>query len=308
MALQRRMGTGKADSLDTRHAAPIPVTGRSDPGSRQVKPLDGGRRRLARERVVSMAPPVAVGSLLALVVAELASVAAPVELVLVAIASAALIALRSDDHALRQELREARVTAVDAIDLERSRIQHDLHDSIQQRLISIRIRLADLADLAPREDVRQALERLGTDVDTALSDIRSVTWGSAPQLLDRRGLRDALREAVAQSPLQVVVEFRAARRYAPDVERCVYFCCLEALQNVLKHAGSTARAWIRVTEWAGWLTFEVEDSGAGFDLARIEPGLGIASLTDRVGALGGRLRIETHPGSGTLVHGEIPLV
>ena len=307
MALQRWMRTGKADARDARHTGPTRVTGRSDGAGRRMRVLDADARHAARDRLAWAAPPIAAGTLLALAAADLANVAPPIEMLLAAIAAGAFLAIRTEDDALRRELRQARVTAVDAIDLERSRIQHDLHDSIQQRLISIRIRLADLADLAPREDVRQALERLGTDVDTALSDIRSVTWGSAPQLLDRRGLRDALREAVAQSPLQVVVEFRAARRYAPDVERCVYFCCLEALQNVLKHAGSTARAWIRVTEWAGWLTFEVEDSGAGFDLARIEPGLGIASLTDRVGALGGRLRIETHPGSGTLVHGEIPL-
>ena len=307
MALQRRMRTGKADSLDTRHAAPIPVTGRSDGGSRQVKPLDGGLRRVARERFATVAPPVAVGSLLALAVADLAGIDAPIELVLLAVATAALLALRSDDDALRHELREARVTAVDAIDQERSRIQHDLHDSIQQRLISIRIRLAELEDLTPRDDVRQALERLEGQVDAALADIRSVTQGSAPQLLVLRGLRDALREAVAQTPLQIVMEFRAAGRYPSDVERCVYFCCLEALQNVLKHAGSKARAWIRVTEWAGWLTFEVEDSGVGFDVDRMRPGTGMSNLSDRVGALGGRLRIEARPGSGTLVHGEIPL-
>jgi signal transduction histidine kinase len=284
------------------------MTGRSDRGGRRVKRYDGGLRRVARERLAAVAPPVAAVSLLALAAADLASITAPVEMVLVAIATVALLALRSEDGALRQELREARVTAVDATDLERTRIQHDLHDSIQQRLISIRIRLVDLAELAARDDVRQALERLGGELDAALADIRSVTLGSAPQLLDRRGLRDALREAVAQTPIQIVIEFKAVGRYPPDVERCVYYCCLEALQNVLKHAGSKASAWIRVSEWTGWLMFEVEDSGVGFDLDRVQPGTGLSSLSDRVGALGGRLRIDSHPGSGTLVHGEIPLV
>ena len=304
--LERWMGTGGADSLDPRHTRQIP----EDPpkaAGRLARLLDRGRRRAARERLARATPLVAAGSVLALAAAELADVAFPIELVLVVILAIALLGVRSEEGALRRELRQARVTAVDAIDVERSRIQHDLHDSIQQRLISIRIRLAQAVGQESREDLRETLERLGNELDAALAEIRNVTLGSAPQLLHQRGLREALREAVAQAPLRITMEFRAGDRYPPDVERCVYFSCLEAVQNVLKHAGAKAQAVIRVIERPGRLTFEVEDTGVGFDLGRTHPGRGMTSLADRVGALGGRLRIDTRPGSGTRVRGEIPL-
>jgi signal transduction histidine kinase len=306
MAWQRWMRAGQADSRRSRHTAPTRVKGRTDGPSRR-KVFDADARHAARDRLAWAAPPIAAVTLLGLAAADLANVAPPVEILLAAIAAAALLAIRTEDDTLRKELRRARVTTVDAIDLERSRIQHDLHDSIQQRLISIRIRLEELSDLAPQDDVREVVERLGGELDAALADIRAVTWGSAPRLLELRGLRDSLREALALTPLPVAIEFNARSRYPPEVERCVYFCCLEAVQNILKHAGSKARAWIRVTEWAGWLAFEIEDSGVGFELDRIQPGTGITSLADRVGALGGRLSIDTRPGFGTLVRGDIPL-
>jgi signal transduction histidine kinase len=270
--------------------------------------LVGGKWRLfAREHLAWGAPVAAAVSLLALAAADLASVPIPMQLVLVVIAAVALLVIRFEEGALRTELRQARVTAVDAVDLERSRVEHDLHDSVQQRLIGIRIRLGDLSERAARDEVREALERLGGEVEAALADIRSVSVGSAPDALHLRGLRDALRDAVAHAPLPITFEFHAARRYPPDVERCVYFCCLEAVQNVLKHAGTKARAWIRVADRHGRLTFEVEDSGVGFDLGRIPSARGLRSLSDRVGALGGRLQIDTRPGFGTRVRGEIPL-
>jgi signal transduction histidine kinase len=305
--MERRMRAGGADSLDTRQTESIPASGRSNGDGQRVRSVDGKLRSLARERLAWAAPLALAGSLLALAAADLANVAAPIQLMLVLIAAGALLAIRSEEGALRTELRQARVTAVDAVDIERSRVEHDLHDSVQQRLIGIRIRLDDLMELAPRDDVREAIERLGGELDATLADIRSVTLGSAPEVLHMRGLRDALHDACVRAPLGISLEFRAARRYPPDVERCVYFCCLEALQNVLKHAGSKARAWIRVAEQRGRLTFEVEDSGVGFDPGRIQTGRGITSLTDRIGALNGRLRIDTRPGFGTRVRGEIPL-
>lgn len=307
MALERWTGAGEGESRPTRRTGPPPGTGHTDGDGGRVTLLDGKPRHVIRDRFIRAAPAVAAASLLALAAAEAASLPGLVELLLVAVAAAALLAMRSEDDTLRHELRQARVTAVDATDLERSRIQADLHDSIQQRLISVRIRLADLSELAPADEVRQALDRLGGELDATLADIRSVTGGLAPQLLQQRGLREALREAIALVPLRITLEFRARGRYPADVERCVYFCCLEAIQNVLKHAGAKPLAWIRVTEWAGRLRFEVEDSGVGFDAAHMQPGRGISNLADRVGALGGHLQIDTHPGVGTRVRGEIPL-
>lgn len=260
-----------------------------------------------RDRLAPAAPLVAAVSLVALAASEVAGLPGSIRLALLVIVCGAVLAILSDEHALRQELRRARVNAVDAIDLERLRIQHDLHDSVQQRLVSVRIRLDDLSASARSDEAHAAFEELGRELDGALSDIRGVTLGPTPRLLHQRGLRDALRAAAAYSPMRVTLDAPASTRYPPEVERCVYFCCLEALQNVVKHAGRSARSWIRVTERPDRLIFEIEDSGVGFDLGSMRPGHGMASLADRVGALGGRLGIDTRPGFGTRIRGEVPL-
>jgi signal transduction histidine kinase len=261
----------------------------------------------ALDRLAPAAPFIAAISLLALAASDVVGLPGPIRLVLLAIAGGAILVILAEEHVLRYELRRARVNAADAIDIERLRIQHDLHDSVQQRLVSVRIRLDDLSRSVRREEVRHVVEGLESDLDAALYEIRGVTFGSSPQLLVQRGLSAALRAAAAYSPLRVTLDAPVGRRYSPEVERCVYFCCLESLQNVIKHAGRSARAWIRVTERPDRLVFEVEDSGVGFDLGSTRPGRGLASLVDRVGALGGRLGIDTRPGFGTRVRGEIPL-
>jgi signal transduction histidine kinase len=261
----------------------------------------------AVDRVAPAAPFTAAISLLALAASEVVDLSGPIRLVLLAITGGAILVILSEEHILRYELRRARVNAADAIDAERLRIQHDLHDGVQPRLVSVRIRLDDLSRSARRDDVRHVVEGLENDLDAALYELRGVTFGSSPQLLVQRGLAAALRAAAAYSPLRVSLDAPVARRYSPEVERCIYFCCLEALQNVIKHAGRSARAWIRVTERPDSLVFEVEDSGVGFDLGSTRPGRGLGSLVDRVGALGGRLGIDTRPGFGTRVRGEIPL-
>jgi signal transduction histidine kinase len=293
-------------SVSTDREAPERVNGRFDTGRRRWNPPDLGMVYRAIDRLAPAAPFAAAACLLALAAAEVAGVPGPIRLLLLAIAGGALLVILSQEHVLRYELRRARVNAADAIDIERLRIQHDLHDGVQQRLVSVRIRLDDLSRSARREEFRHVVEGLESDLDAALYEIRGVTFGSSPQLLVQRGLSAALRAAAAYSPLRVTLEAPVAR-YSPEVERCVYFCCLESLQNVIKHAGRSARAWIRVTERPDRLVFEVEDSGVGFDLGSTRPGRGLASLVDRVGALGGRLGIDTRPGFGTRVRGEIPL-
>jgi signal transduction histidine kinase len=283
------------------------VNSRANARRRRGSPPELILLQRTRDRLAPAAPVLAAISLVALAVSDVAGLPGPLRLVFLVIVCGAVMAILSDEHDLRHELRQARVNAVDAIDLERLRIQHDLHDSVQQRLVSVRIRLDDLSAAAKSDEAHAAFEELGRELDAALSDIRGVTLGPTPRLLHQRGLRDALRAAAAYSPMRVTLDAPASTRYPPEVERCVYFCCLEALQNVVKHAGRPARTWIRVTERADRLVFEVEDSGVGFDLGSMRPSHGIASLADRVGALGGRLRIDTRPGFGTRVRGEVPL-
>lgn len=283
------------------------MNGRVNTDRRRWIPPDLRVLYRALDRLAPAAPVTAALCLLAVAGSEVMGLPEPIRFVLLAIAGGAILVILSEEHVLRYELRRARVNAADAIDVERLRIQHDLHDGVQQRLVSVRIRLDDLSRSVRREEVRHVVEGLESDLDAALYELRGVTFGSSPQLLVQRGLSAALRAAAAYSPLRVTLEAPVARRYSPEVERCIYFCCLEALQNVIKHAGRSARAWIRITERPDRLVFEVEDSGVGFDLGSTRPGRGLASLVDRVGGLGGRLSIDTRPGFGTRVRGEIPL-
>ena len=210
-------------------------------------------------------------------------------------------------RSLDRELQQTRVRLLDASDRERLRVQRDLHDSAQQRLISVRIRLGLLASAAASADERERLEQLGQELDDALADIRSVTRAGSPELLARFGVPSCLRSAASTSPVPVRIEAVGFGRLDPQIEQSVYYCCLEALQNVIKHAGPNAVARIRLRRASDNVTFEVEDSGRGFDPARVARGEGLTNLTDRLAVMRGRLSIDSRPGMGTRIFGEIPI-
>ena len=210
------------------------------------------------------------------------------------------IARRNMQRALETE----RSRAIQAIDLERQRIQRDLHDGVQQRLVSVRIRMGMLAQRHRRE--RTSLTALARDVDAALSEIRSVTLHGSPDLLRRVGVPSSLRSAAMSSTVPVVIDAPGFGRFTPEIEQNLYFCCLEAIQNVIKHAGAT-QAWIRLRRERRRVTFEIEDVGRGFDPSRVTPGEGLRNMADRIALLGGSLQIDTTPLHGTLIRGEIPI-
>jgi signal transduction histidine kinase len=217
----------------------------------------------------------------------------------------------SHDELRRQadELRASRSRVVAAADAERRRIERDLHDGAQQHLVAlaVNLRLArELAESDPRRS-RAVLEELSGDVRTAIDEFRDLAHGVYPPLLVAQGLGEGLRSAAARSPLPAKVEARGVGRYPPEVEATLYFCCLEALQNAGKHAGSAARASVRVWEEQDRLLFEVADDGVGFDTDAHPPGAGLTNMSDRLGALGGRLSITSAPGAGTRVAGAVPL-
>jgi signal transduction histidine kinase len=224
-----------------------------------------------------------------------------------AIAVGLLAFLQLEGRVLQRDLRAARVRSVDARDLERQRIQRDLHDSAQQRLVSVRVHLGLLAEDAEDADRRATIEQLGSDLDLALREIGAVTRDGTPESLRLRGLGPSLRSATLHSPVAVSVDADGLGRYPEQVERNVYFCCLEALQNVVKHAGRNAVARVRLSGTASKVVFEVEDSGVGFDPARVQRGEGLVNLADRVSALRGRLTVDSRPGMGTRIRGEIPV-
>jgi signal transduction histidine kinase len=122
-----------------------------------------------------------------------------------------------------------------------------------------------------------------------------------------KGLPEALASTARRSILPAEVIRTDVGRYSPEIEAAVYFCCLEALQNAAKHAGSSARVAIRLWEEQGGLLFEVTDDGAGFDARRKGAGVGFTNMNDRLGAIGGSLRVESAPGRGTKIQGAVPL-
>ena len=122
-----------------------------------------------------------------------------------------------------------------------------------------------------------------------------------------QGLEVALSAAAKRSAILTTVEATALRRHSPEIEATVYFCCLEALQNALKHAGSGASVIIRLSEDTRALSFDVTDDGAGFECQRGGSGAGFVNMSDRLGAVGGTLQVDSAPGRGTRVAGVLPL-
>jgi signal transduction histidine kinase len=205
-----------------------------------------------------------------------------------------------------RELRESRARILAAADDERRRIERDLHDGGQQRLVALRVRL-ELADETMRDSparARRMLQQLGAEVDAALDELRSLAAGVYPPVLVDRGLADALRSAALHSPVPVNVDVSGEHRYPQEVEAAVYFCCLEALQNVAKHASSASSVAITLQR-NGDLRFAVCDDGPGFD--GTATGNGLVNMRDRVAAVGGTIEIKTAPGSGTEVVGHVPV-
>jgi signal transduction histidine kinase len=207
-----------------------------------------------------------------------------------------------------EDLRESRARILAAADEERRRIERDLHDGGQQRLVALRIRL-ELAEQEMLEDpseARRMLHRLGDDVDATLEELRSLAAGVYPALLAGRGLYDALRTAALHSPLPVTVAVDGSDRYSDEVETAAYFCCIEAMQNAAKHAPDATGIEISLNR-NGDLRFEVRDDGPGFQVEEIAPGAGLLNMRDRMDAVGGKLEVRSAAGSGTAVIGSIPV-
>lgn len=253
-----------------------------------------------------------------LLVAVIAFIAMPIALLLthsgpplqflpIAISIAGAVWFTIEIRRLERDLRRARVRALDAVDAERQRIQHDLHDSAQQRLVSARIHLGLLAQAADRPEDRESFDRVGRELDGALAEIRQVTSDGSAQLLLRNGVVDSLRAVAQHTPREVTIESVGFDRYVPQLERAVYFGCLESLQNAVKHAGPSAAVWIRLVGEPNQVSFSVDDSGVGFDPGRVSAGTGLMNLADRVDVLGGHLTINSLPGMGTRIRAAIPL-
>jgi signal transduction histidine kinase len=221
-------------------------------------------------------------------------------------AAASATALAIEHGNLEGELRDSQARILAAGDAERRRIERDLHDSAQQRLVALRIHLSMAREGLTGPAGKTLADELGAEVEEALHDVRSIAGSAYPQLLADVGVADALRSASRAAAVPVVVEGGWRRRHTDAVELAVYFACLEALQNAAKHAGAGATATVRLGEDDGRVRFTVEDDGAGFDPASVPRGSGLTNMADRVAAAGGVLTIDSAAGRGTRVSGVLP--
>ena len=205
-----------------------------------------------------------------------------------------------------RQLEDSRTRLVRAADQERSRIERDLHDGAQQRLIMLRIKLSLAEELLETDPAagRKAVGDLGGEIEHALAEVRAIAHGVYPSVLSDRGLEDALRGSVAGSVLPVHLITHRVARQPPEIELAIYYVCIEALQNAQKHAHGATAVWVTVRQ-DDHLALEVRDDGPGF-VPTLAPG-GLRNMADRIEAVGGRLLIDSSPGRGTRVIATVPL-
>jgi signal transduction histidine kinase len=202
-------------------------------------------------------------------------------------------------------LSKARALAVDSAEAGRRRIERDLHDGLQPRLVSLTIYLG-LARARIETDpgaARLMLERAHEDAKRAVEDLRNLVRGIHPSVLDERGIDAALSALVASCPVPVAVDVTLRRRLEPALEATAYFVVAEAITNITKHAGA-ARASVSIGERDGALTVTVTDDGRGG--ARPGPGGGLDGLAARVASIDGTFAVSSPPGGPTRVEAVIP--
>jgi signal transduction histidine kinase len=205
------------------------------------------------------------------------------------------------------ELRAARDQLVAAQDAERRRLERDIHDGAQQQLVALRINLRLVQTVAARAPERAAQligEQQQAAVD-AIATLRALSRGAEPEVLARDGLAEALRVASGTCPLPVSLDLHEVGRFPRPVETAVYFCCLEALQNTVKHADAGSVA-LSLSMVGGALRLEVVDDGRGLAPGSAQ-GAGLANMRERLEAVGGTLQIGAAPGSGTSVVAVVPV-
>ena len=235
-----------------------------------------------------------------------------VALVLVVAAQANTNELQSmltDTRLVNTELEASRSRVVAATDLARRKIERDLHDGAQQRLVGVTLQLS-----AAREQLRSdpdaaasTLNLVRDEVRSTQADLRSLVRGVYPPVLTEHGLGPALQALADSQPLPVRTQFETAPRLAAEVEAAGYFSALEAIQNATKHAGGDAVIDLELGPTDdGGILFEVRDDGLGFAEGQITRGHGLTNMIDRMTACRGHLEIQSEVGVGTTVRGILP--
>jgi signal transduction histidine kinase len=224
----------------------------------------------------------------------------------------ALLALENAelDAAWKESLRalaDSRTRLSRASDKERRKLERDLHDGAQQRLLAALLRLSTVDELAGQSpELTRQLTATRVELETAIEELRDLARGIYPTVLAEVGLAGALQSVALRSPERITVQATNCR-FAPETEAAFYYCCLEAVQNALKHAGPDAHTTIRVFTDGRELKLEVRDSGNGFDPDAPNDGTGLQSMHDRLGAVGGHIEITSELGRGTVMTARAPL-
>jgi signal transduction histidine kinase len=203
----------------------------------------------------------------------------------------------------RIELKRSRARIVEAADEARRRIERDLHDGAQARLVCLALSLR-LAAAQAEPGTAEALEECMEELRVAMAELRELARGLHPVVLTERGLAAALEMLAGRSPLPVVVEAEDDERLPTGVETALYFVAAEALTNVAKYADAKG-ATVRLRRDDGWAEIVIADDGVGG--ARSEGGTGLRGLADRVEALGGDLQVMSERGAGTTVRARVPI-
>jgi signal transduction histidine kinase len=216
---------------------------------------------------------------------------------------AELVAASLYNSEARESLIASRARIVAAADEERRRIERNLHDGAQQRLVALTLELRT-AQASASGAVGDRIERVIEGLNEVLDDVREISRGLHPAILTRAGLEPALKALARRAVTPVELAVEVEERLPEAVEIATYYAVSEALANAGKHAGATA-AVVRVDCAGGELTARISDDGAGG--ASLEPGHGLIGLRDRIEAIGGRLTLDSPPGSGTTLVVDIPI-
>lgn len=250
------------------------------------------------------------GKLVAAIVHD-AGLSARPELVTAGVSMAAVVLenqrLAAEAKASMRELQLSRARLATGAERERRRIERDLHDGAQQRLVALKIELELAESLVQTDPVQGAarLRELSQDLDEALEELRALAHGIYPPLLADRGLEEAVRSVTSRFPIHVDLVTNHVGRFSTEIESAVYFCILEALQNVLKHARQASRIVLTLNRTPRELQFTIRDNGPGE--AKLTAGAGTTNMRDRLAAHGGDLDATSAPGAGTQVSGRVPI-
>jgi signal transduction histidine kinase len=207
---------------------------------------------------------------------------------------------------LVEELRASRSRIVEAAESERRRLERDLHDGAQQRLVAIQVRVDLARELTDPEDAAKQLDAIAEDAVAGLEELRALAHGIYPGVLHELGPAAALSSLARSSSVPIKVTDEGIARSSDAVEAAIYFCAREAIQNTAKHAGPGANVTVALAGRKSMIQFTVTDNGAGMPPETDTNGTGITGMRDRIEAVGGQFEIVSAPGQGTSVRGTIP--